>query len=145
MIEDDKLVGQGRDHRYLLLSVIIDDLLGQIRVVLLLIIQPDLLVDKAVQRRFQLPRLDERIVRGKSPVELDIVPMDLMVWIIQDRIVILCSTTNPTLATAFLIDRDRLHIHARDVAVQIKRIAKRSVVDGVVEALERLSSQEVVD
>lgn len=129
VVKHNKFLRQSCDDRNLFLSIEIDDFLRQIGIILSGIIKTNLLMDEPIQRWPHLAGRDSRIIRHESPIELDIIPMDLMIWVIKDGVKVLRVTADYTL---------------RGVA-EVVWIAERAVVDGVVQAMNPLSAEEIVD
>lgn len=123
VVERHEVLRQRSQDRDLLLSIVVHDLLGQKRRVRLTPIATNLLLNKPLHLR-RLTR-----VRLKAAKELEVVAIDRMIRVVDDRVIV-------GRLTARLAE-----LRVRDV----ERVAEGTVVDGVVEALDGLAAEEVVE
>ena len=112
VVEGQVVFHQRSQNRDLLFRIIMHNLGNQVRLISDVFVQPHLLVRKAFVRGFQLPTRNSGIIRNKLAVELDVVPVDRVVRIVDDAIKTL---------------RRRAGFPFRGVG-QVKRVAERSAL-----------------
>lgn len=128
MVENDIVLDERGEHGHLLLGVIVHDLHGQLGAVGIGAVQAQLFRDEPLLGGGQLALGDGRIVGGEGAVELDVIAIDGVIGIIGDRVVVSGRTADGALG------------EVGDVV----GVAVGAVVDGVLQALDRLTSQQVV-
>lgn len=128
MVEDNKVLDELGEHRHLLLSVIVHDLHGQLGAVGIGAVQAQLFGDEPLLGGGQFALGDGRIVGSEGAIELDVVAIDRMVGIICDRVIVSGCTADGALG------------EIGDVV----GVAEGAVIDRVLQALDGLTSQQVV-
>lgn len=129
VVEGNKLLGEASDDGNLLLSVVVHDLVSKDRLVLLSRVQTELFMDETVHRRLKLPCLDGSVVWQEGAVELNIVSWDAVIGVVEDGIVVLGLTACLALGGVR----------------EVEGVAVWAIVDGVLNALGLLSTEEVVE
>ena len=123
VVEGNEVLGQGSEHRDLLLGVVVHDLLTQEGRVGLAAVAADLLLDETLHAR----RLAS--VRVEATEELEVVAVNVVIWVIYDGVVVRSLTAG---------------LSERRVA-DVQRVAVGTALDGVLETLESLPAEEVVE
>lgn len=128
MVEGDEVVHQLRHDRHLLLRVVVENLLGRSsiggrRIVAQLFMQEPLL------RWGQFALCDGLVVRQECAIKLNIIARNGMVRVIEHGVIA------PRCAALLAFRRIR----------QVDGVAEGTVVNGIIQTLYRLTSQDVVD
>lgn len=128
VVEGQVLLNKGSQDRHLVLGVVVHDLLNKVGLLGLGLVEAHLLVRKALVGGLELARCNGGVVRSILAIELDVVAVDGMVRVIDDRVEALGSSAGLPLGGIG----------------QVERVAKRAVVEGVLEALCGLTTEDVV-
>lgn len=128
VVEGQVLLDKGSQDRHLVFSVVVHDLLHEVGLLGLGLVETHLLVRKALVGGLELARGNGSVVWSILAIELDVVAVDGMVRVINDRVKALGSSASLAL---------------RGVG-QVERVAKRAVLEGVLEALQGLTAEDVV-
>ena len=123
VVEGQVVLNELGQDRHLLLGIIVKNLFRQGSILSIRIIAA-LFMHETLLGGSQLARGDRIVIRQESAVELNVVAIDIMVRIIEHRVIILRS------AACFALGGIR----------EIQRIAERAIVDGVIQALQCLTS-----
>lgn len=128
MVKGQVVLHQRGQDWNLLFGVVVHDLSRESGLVHLGAIVAHLLMDKALVVGNQLALGDQSVVRVEGAIELDVVAIDGVVRVIGDGIKVLGGRTGNTLTRVG----------------EVVGVAVGAGVDGVLEALELLTTQEVV-
>lgn len=128
VVEGQVLLDERSQDRHLVLGVVVHDLLNEVGLLSLVFVETHLLVRKALVGGLELARGNGSVVRSILAIELDVVAVDGMVRVIDDRVEALGSSAGLALGGIG----------------QVERVAKRAVLEGVFEALCGLTAEDVV-
>ena len=127
VVEGQVVLNKLSQHRNLLLRVIVQNLLRQLSI-LSIGIHATLFMHKSLLVGSQLARGNGVVIRQESAEEFNVVAVDIMVRIIEHGVIILRS------AACLALGGVR----------QVEWVAEWAIVDGVIQALYRLASQDIV-
>ena len=88
MVEGQIILHQGGHNRHLVLGIVVHDLPSRHSPVCIIgIIQTKLLLKKSIHTGFQSSLRDSIIVRSERAVKLKVVAVNIVIWVIHDRVV----------------------------------------------------------
>lgn len=128
VVKGNKVLDEGGQDGNLGLGIVVHDLGGQRGFVGFGTVETELFLDEALLRGNQSAIGDGGVVGGKGAVELEVVAVDCMVRIIENRVVI----------------RSRGACLSLRCIREAVGVAVRAVVDGVLDPGRLLTSQEIV-
>lgn len=129
VVENCKIVRQGREDRNLVFRVVIHNLLCKGRVAdVLTAVKTGLLPSEALHQRLQGAVGHGLVVGRESREDFGVVPANRMIGIIHDRVEIA-----------------RLAADGRSRIVYVGQVAERAVEVRVVKTLDRLTTQQVIN
>lgn len=120
---------QSRQDRDLVFRVVVKHLLGKLGLIDIVTITAELLMHETLLGWSQLATSNIGIARVESAVEFDIVASDGVIRVVKNRIEVLRSTANLALGGIG----------------QVIRVAERTIVDGVLKALQSLATEQVIE
>ena len=129
MVEGQEVLDEGGHNGNLLLSVVVHDLKGQLRGVGVSAIVVDLFGDETVVVGAQSAFSNSSIIGSPLAVKLHGVTSHSVAGVVGNRVIILCLRA----------------VEALGRIANVVRVAERTIVDGVLDALVGLTAQKVVE